>query len=208
MPARPQGTPTPQPALRRRSCHAGGAASVAAVPPPRSRSVSALTPMAASAPPAPARRRRPARRVRPRAASVAVLRRRRDRPGRGAAAVLGRRDRTARAAARRPSLRGRPYHYGAAGPRSFDCSGYTRYVFAHAVHRSLPHSSAAQYRLAHKIAKSAIRPGDLVFFVSGGHVYHVAIYAGHGLIWHAPHTGDHVRLARISTSSWVAGRVL
>jgi cell wall-associated NlpC family hydrolase len=106
------------------------------------------------------------------------------------------------------SLRGRPYHFGSVGPRSFDCSGYTRFVFAHAVHRSLPHSSAGQYRLAHKIAKSAIRPGDLVFFVSGGHVYHVGIYAGHGLIWHAPHTGDHVRLARISTSSWVAGRVL
>ncbi len=106
------------------------------------------------------------------------------------------------------ALRGRPYHYGSVGPRAFDCSGFTRYVFGRAVHRSLPHSSAAQYRLSHKIAKSAIRPGDLVFFVSGGHVYHVGIYAGHGLIWHAPHTGDHVRLAAISTSSWVAGRVL
>ncbi len=106
------------------------------------------------------------------------------------------------------SLRGRPYHYGAVGPRSFDCSGYTRYVFRTAVGRSLPHSSAAQYRLSYKIAKSAVRPGDLVFFVSHGHVYHVGIYAGHGLIWHSPHSGDHVRLAAISTSSWVAGRVL
>jgi cell wall-associated NlpC family hydrolase len=47
------------------------------------------------------------------------------------------------------SLRGRPYHYGASGPRSFDCSGFTRYVFRTAVGRSLPHSSAAQYRLSH-----------------------------------------------------------
>jgi cell wall-associated NlpC family hydrolase len=109
---------------------------------------------------------------------------------------------------RAASLAGRPYHYGGVGPRSFDCSGYTRYVFGTAVERSLPHSSSAQYRLSHKIAKSAIRPGDLVFFVSRGHVYHVGIYAGHGLIWHAPHSGDHVRLAKISTSSWVAGRVL
>jgi len=97
---------------------------------------------------------------------------------------------------------------GTTAETGFDCSGFTRYVFGRAVHRSLPHSSAVQYRLSHKIAKSAIRSGDLVFFVSGGHVYHVGIYAGHGLIWHAPHTGDHVRLARISTSSWVAGRVL
>jgi cell wall-associated NlpC family hydrolase len=106
------------------------------------------------------------------------------------------------------ALSGRPYLYGAAGPSSFDCSGFTRYVFGRAVGRVLPHNAAAQYALSHKIAKSAIRPGDLVFFVSNGYVYHVGIYAGHGLIWHAPYPGDHVRLARIFTSSWVAGRVL
>jgi len=106
------------------------------------------------------------------------------------------------------SLAGRPYRYGGTGPGSFDCSGYTRYVFGLAAHRSLPHSSSAQLSVAHRIARSAVRPGDLVFFVSGGHAYHVGIYAGRGLIWHAPHTGDHVRLQHIFTSSWVAGRVL
>jgi cell wall-associated NlpC family hydrolase len=106
------------------------------------------------------------------------------------------------------ALRGRPYQYGASGPGAFDCSGYTRYVFWHATRHLLPHSAAGQERISHRIARSAIRPGDLVFFVSGGYAYHVGIYAGHGLIWHAPHTGDHVRLSRIYTSSWVAGRVL
>lgn len=106
------------------------------------------------------------------------------------------------------SLRGRPYSYGAAGPSAFDCSGYTSYVFAHAVGRTLAHSSATQYANSIKIAKSAIRPGDLVFFTSGGRVYHVGIYAGGGLIWNAPHTGTVVRIETISTSSWVAGRVL
>jgi cell wall-associated NlpC family hydrolase len=106
------------------------------------------------------------------------------------------------------SLRGRPYRYGATGPSSFDCSGFTRYVFAHAVGRSLVHSSATQYADSIKIAKSAIRPGDLVFYTSGGRVYHVGIYAGSGLIWDAPHTGETVRLESIATSSWVAGRVL
>ena len=106
------------------------------------------------------------------------------------------------------TLRGRPYSYGAAGPSAFDCSGYTSYVFAHAVGRTLAHSSATQYANSTKIAKSAIRPGDLVFFTSGGRVYHVGIYAGGGLIWNAPHTGTVVRLETISTSSWVAGRVL
>ena len=106
------------------------------------------------------------------------------------------------------SLRGRPYHYGASGPSSFDCSGFTRFVFAHSVGTDLIHSSAAQYAHSTKIAKSAIRPGDLVFYTSGGSVYHVGIYAGGGLIWDAPHTGLTVRLEKIATSSWVAGRVL
>jgi cell wall-associated NlpC family hydrolase len=106
------------------------------------------------------------------------------------------------------ALRGRPYVWGAAGPRRFDCSGFTMYVMAHAVGRHLPHSAAAQYALSRHEAKSSIRPGDLVFFLHGSHAYHVAIYAGHGLMWHAPHPGDHVRLAPISSSSWAAGRVI
>lgn len=80
------------------------------------------------------------------------------------------------------SLAGRPYVWGAAGPRAFDCSGLVQYVMAHAAHRHLPHSAAAQYADAHHVSKAAVRPGDLVFFSSGGHVYHVGIYAGHGRI--------------------------
>ena len=78
----------------------------------------------------------------------------------------------------------------------------------HAAGRSLDHSAQGQYSESHHIPRSAIRPGDLVFFTSGGHVYHVGIYAGGGRIWHAPHPGDHVRLSALWTSSWVAGRVL
>ena len=106
------------------------------------------------------------------------------------------------------ALRGRPYVWGAAGPRSFDCSGYTLYVYRHATGRALPHSANAQYHLAHRESKGAVRPGDLIFFLSGGHAYHVAIYAGHGLIWHAPHPGANVRLAPIFSSSWAAGRLI
>ena len=105
------------------------------------------------------------------------------------------------------ALRGRPYQYGASGPSSFDCSGFTRYVFGHALGRSLVHNAAAQYADSLKLDRSAVRPGDLVFYTSGGWVYHVGIYAGGGLIWDAPHTGETVRLERIATSSWVAGRV-
>jgi len=105
------------------------------------------------------------------------------------------------------SLRGRPYVYGASGPSAFDCSGFTRYVFAHALGRSIVHNAAAQYADSIKLARSAVRPGDLVFFTYGTWVYHVGIYAGAGLIWDAPYPGQSVRLEKIATSSWVAGRV-
>ena len=44
-----------------------------------------------------------------------------------------------------------------------------------------------------RIKRSNARRGDLVFFYGDGGVYHVAIYAGHGYIWHAPYSGTRVR---------------
>lgn len=105
------------------------------------------------------------------------------------------------------SLKGRPYRYGAAGPNAFDCSGYAQYVFKRNG-ITLPRTAQQQYRKATKISKSSIRVGDLVFFVSHGYAYHVGIYAGNGMMWHAPHTGSTVRLVKISSSSWVAGRII
>jgi cell wall-associated NlpC family hydrolase len=100
---------------------------------------------------------------------------------------------------------GDPYVYGAAGPHRFDCSGFTRYVFGRLGH-ALAHNSAAQYGEVRHVRRSHVRIGDLVFFASGGHIYHVGIYAGHGTMWHAPHSGDHVRRQHI-WSSYLVGRV-
>ncbi len=105
------------------------------------------------------------------------------------------------------SLKGRPYRYGATGPSAFDCSGYTRYVFARNGIK-LPRTSRAQYTKARRISKASARPGDLVFFGRGSAVYHVGIYAGNGRIWHSPRPGKTVRLVKIWTSSWSAGRVV
>jgi cell wall-associated NlpC family hydrolase len=104
------------------------------------------------------------------------------------------------------SKRGTPYVYGATGPRAFDCSGFTRWVYAR-VGLHLPRTAAMQYRAAHRIGPGARRPGDLVFFHGRGGVYHVGIYAGGGGIWHAPHTGARVRWERIWTHAVSYGRV-
>jgi cell wall-associated NlpC family hydrolase len=104
--------------------------------------------------------------------------------------------------------RGKPYSYGGAGPRAFDCSGLVMYVFSKAVGRALPHNAAAQYHSVVHIKRSKVQPGDLVFQESGGVPYHVGIYAGHGKWWHAPHSGTTVRKQRIYHGHKYYGRVL
>lgn len=111
-----------------------------------------------------------------------------------------------RAVAEASRHRGAPYQYGASGPRQFDCSGFTLYVFSR-LGRSLPHSAASQYAHTRHLAHNQMRAGDLVFFHSGSSIYHVGIYAGGGRIWAATHTGDYVRLEGIYSSSYYVGRV-
>jgi cell wall-associated NlpC family hydrolase len=91
---------------------------------------------------------------------------------------------------------GKPYHYGSAGPDSFDCSGLTMWSWAHGGGRSLPHSSRAQYAATSRISLNDIAPGDLVFFGSSvGSIHHVGIYVGGGKMIHAPETGEVVSYA-------------
>ncbi len=104
------------------------------------------------------------------------------------------------------SKKGTPYRYGATGPRAFDCSGYTRWVFRK-VGRHLPRTSRAQARHARPVSRSQRRKGDLVFFRSGGRVYHVAIYAGKNRIWHSPRPGQSVHRARLWTRTVSYGRI-
>ena len=104
------------------------------------------------------------------------------------------------------SKRGAPYRYGAAGPRAFDCSGFTMWVYRKAGRR-IPRTSSSQARAAHRIRARDRRRGDLVFFTSGRRVYHVGIYAGRGAIWHSPRPGQRVRRERIWTRAHFYGRI-
>ncbi|MGN6753151.1 MAG: C40 family peptidase [Intrasporangium sp.] len=105
------------------------------------------------------------------------------------------------------SKKGDPYRWGAAGPYAFDCSGLVYYVYRTRLHRSIPRTANDQRLSSIPLAKSQKRPGDLIFFMSGGRAYHVGIYAGYGEIWEAPRPGQYVKLARIWTSAYVVGRV-
>ena len=99
---------------------------------------------------------------------------------------------------------GKPYRYAASGPASYDCSGLTMAAYA-AAGISLPHYSGAQYSMLPHVPLSAMLPGDLVFWGRGGSS-HEGMYVGNGLMIHAPHTGDVVKIAPVYGSPVGAAR--
>jgi cell wall-associated NlpC family hydrolase len=96
------------------------------------------------------------------------------------------------------------YTYGGASPRrGFDCSGYVLYTYQRARIAHLPHNTDGQRHARHmrRIPRSQARPGDLIFYMSGGSSYHVAIYAGHGWQYAAADERDGIRYQRIWSSA-------
>ncbi len=97
------------------------------------------------------------------------------------------------------------YVYGASGPSTFDCSGFTMYVFKH-FGISLSHSATAQSKKGTYVAKENLQPGDLVFFkdyqtMDG--IGHCGIYVGDGNFIHASSgTGYCVKLSTLLTGSY------
>ncbi|MEU8235179.1 NlpC/P60 family protein [Actinoplanes sp. NPDC048967] len=81
------------------------------------------------------------------------------------------------------------YDYGADGPDGYDCSGLTSAAWR-AAGKSLPHNAAAQYSATTRISRSQLKPGDLVFYRSNGHV---GIYVGGGQIIDASRAGQPVK---------------
>jgi cell wall-associated NlpC family hydrolase len=102
---------------------------------------------------------------------------------------------------------GKPYVFGAAGPNSFDCSGFTQYVYKK-FGKSLPHSATAQVRYGRSVGKTAKQPGDLMLFGSGGYYSHAAIYAGGNKMWDASTAGQPVAKRTIWSNTYVVRRLI
>src|SRR6266540_1388767 len=104
---------------------------------------------------------------------------------------------------------GRPYQWGAEGPLSFDCSGLTSSAYL-AAGVLIPRVAADQFYAGAHVAVADLLPGDLIFYADNpanpATIHHVGMYIGKGLMVHAPHTGDVVRVASIWRSDY-AGAV-
>lgn len=98
------------------------------------------------------------------------------------------------------TLLGRKYVWGATGPKTFDCSGFTGYVFRSAG-IELPRTSRMQYAQGEKVERSELQAGDLMFFSSPrsgrGRVGHV------GMVVSVDESGKSVTFIHASTKKGI-----
>lgn len=87
---------------------------------------------------------------------------------------------------------GKPYVWGAEGPKSFDCSGLTSQAWA-AAGKGIPRTSQEQWKQLPRVDVKNMRPGDLIIYHKDAS--HVGLYVGDGAIVHAPRPGRSVTVA-------------
>ncbi|TDC70746.1 NlpC/P60 family protein [Micromonospora sp. KC606] len=109
---------------------------------------------------------------------------------------------------------GDPYLWAAEGPNRFDCSGLVWAAYRSAGYYELPRVARDQYYATRSrtVDRSALLPGDLVFFASGVSwttIHHMGMYIGGGKMVHAPRSGDVVKIATVPWSRlYAATRVV
>jgi cell wall-associated NlpC family hydrolase len=97
------------------------------------------------------------------------------------------------------------YLWGGLSAWGFDCSGLVWDVFR--VHgMTIPRDADPQFRHGTPVARSALRPGDLVFYGTQKYVHHVAIYAGNGQMVEAPDSAHSVRVVPLRLSGYAGAR--
>ncbi|EPD57140.1 MULTISPECIES: C40 family peptidase [unclassified Streptomyces] len=86
---------------------------------------------------------------------------------------------------------GKPYEWGAEGPKTYDCSGLTSQAWADAGH-PIPRTSQEQWKQLKHVDVKDMRPGDLIIYFHDA--THVGMYIGDGAIVHAPRPGRNVTI--------------
>ena len=95
---------------------------------------------------------------------------------------------------------GTDYKWGGSTPQTgFDCSGLMQWSYAQSG-LQIPRVTYTQVEAPNgtEVAdRSALKPGDLVFFSNAGDVHHVGMYLGDQKFLHAPSTGDVVKVSSL-----------
>jgi cell wall-associated NlpC family hydrolase len=100
------------------------------------------------------------------------------------------------------SFRGTPYINGGDGPKGFDCSGFTQFVYGE-YGIKLPRAVKDQFEVGKSVKPAEISAGDLLFFATTERgASHVGIAVGGDEFIHAPSSTGVVRVERLSQSYW------
>ena len=99
---------------------------------------------------------------------------------------------------------GLPYVWGAVGPDTFDCSGFTSYVYRHAAGIEITRTTYTQINVGTPVSYNEMQPGDLVFTYDNEHV---GIYVGGGMYINATYPGSTIRVTPV-TNFYAARRIL
>ncbi|HBG4709139.1 TPA: C40 family peptidase [Clostridioides difficile] len=93
------------------------------------------------------------------------------------------------------------YVYGATGPNTFDCSGFTQWCYKQ-IGIKIPRTVATQSKAGSAVDlkdKTKWKAGDLLCRVGGGSSNHVMMYIGNGQMIHSPQTGDVVKIQSVDS---------
>lgn len=92
---------------------------------------------------------------------------------------------------------GAPYVFGGTNRSGFDCSGFTKYVYAQ-FGVSLPRTSFEQFDSGTPVSMDNLQPGDLVFFTTYARgASHVGIYIGGGRFVQAANPNSGVEVSNL-----------
>lgn len=92
---------------------------------------------------------------------------------------------------------------GTSAQNGYDCSGFVVDVFRESVGLVLPRTAFEIAQRGLPIARTDLKPGDLVFFNTMKRAFsHVGIYIGDNKFVHAPRTGAQIRVDDLTQSYW------
>ena len=103
---------------------------------------------------------------------------------------------------------GRPYIWGASGPRAYDCSGLVQAAYR-AAGINLPRTTYQMIRSGIPVSRANIRAGDLILsnFSAPGRPEHVQLAISPTMVVEAPRPGGHVQFSSIPSGHIVVRRV-
>ena len=108
-------------------------------------------------------------------------------------------------------LLGKRYVWGATGPYTYDCSGFTQKIFRDAG-INIPRVSREQAKVGKYVRYEELQRGDMVFFDTKKHrtgkVCHVGIYLGNGNFIHASSSKKKVVIFNFNKKSFYKKRFL